>query len=64
MLSAVAEAVLEPVFDFSIRLPGYFVLRPFSDPTRLELDNARVLFAGLLTWLTIAGTVALVVRLA
>jgi hypothetical protein len=64
MLSALLEAILEPIFEVVVRLPGYLILRCFRRRSDLDLESARVMLTGLLFWATVGTAVGLAVWLA
>ena len=58
MIQAVLEALLYPVFELFIRLPGYFFLRCVCGPSAHDLESNRVLLTGILIWLAIGSALA------
>jgi hypothetical protein len=63
MLDVLFEIVLGMVLQVLFRLPGYYCLRCVYRRAEIDLEGDRVLFVGILLWVLVGVTVALIVWL-
>jgi hypothetical protein len=56
MLQGLLEVILQPLFEFLLRFPGYVIVHHFLRQPVADFDETRVAWFGLVFWaVTVAG---------